>query len=106
MVYNRGFLVVLMLGIIGSCGGGVLGDMLVSGGGGASPSVLRRDDTSLLASALGSAVLLSLAKSSFAPSFTMTLTMTSIVIVRLHGNLLLDRVRGTLTSLGAQLRRR
>merc|ERR1712146_226365 len=44
----------------------------------------------------GSAVLLSLAKSSFAPSFTMTLTMTSIVIVRFHGNLLLDRVRGTL----------
>ena len=104
MVYNRGFLVVLVLGIIGSCGGGVLGDMLVSGGG-ASPSVLRRDDTSLLASALGSAVLLSLAKSTFAPSFAMTLTMTSIVIARLHGNLLLDRVRGTLASLGAHLRR-
>ena len=104
MVYNRGFLVVLVLGIIGSCGGGVLGDMLVNGGG-ASPSVLRRDDTSLLASALGSAVLLSLAKSTFAPSFAMTLTMASIVIVRLHGNLLLDRVRGTLASLGAQLRR-
>ena len=87
---------------LGGCGGGVLGDMLVSGGGGgAPPSVLRRDDTSLLASALGSAVLLSLARSTFAPSFAMTLTMASIVVVRLHGNLLLDRVRGML----AQLRR-
>ena len=99
-VANRTPYLVGLFGVLGSCGGGVIRDVILArggggGGGDALPSVLFGEDTSLVASGAGSlGMVLACSYTTMGSAVVVACTLLTVFSLRLHGAGVVRRLNG------------